>query len=558
MKTQTDAGPVFLTAEDFKKMIGGACRLLEKEKETINAINVFPVPDGDTGTNLRATLKEVEEVCFGYKGDSLGELSGLVASRALLGARGNSGVIFSQLLRGIARGLQGKKNASARELSKALWYSVVFAYRAVSNPVEGTILSVGREAARGASKAARGGADIHGLLEEAISSGKEMLALTTDMIPALKEAGVVDAGGMGLIIFMEGCLYSLRNDVGDFWEPVGRDFETGHEPFLARQKQAACFNLENIYCSELVIKGAGGRDKELRRILEQQGEYLLLVNQGGIIKVHIHTGEPGRVISTCLQYGTLHDLKIENMQEQHSHLSTSAGKQEGWQPLPPKNGQANKTGIIVIAPGDGLKKIFLSLGADEVVPGGQSMNPRVEDVLEATLKVPYRQVIILPNNKNVQPVARQVQELCEKEVTVLGAFTVPQGLAALLAFKPTAQMTDNKIAMERAAGGVKTGEVTFATRSATVADTVIKQGDYLGLFDGNICSWGKDLNGVAFDLAQKMRGEDDEIITLLQGRDTPYEDAASLMSLIKEAFPLLEVELKQGGQPLYYYIISVE
>ncbi|HPU00931.1 MAG TPA: DAK2 domain-containing protein [Bacillota bacterium] len=549
-------------AADFQKMIIGASYFFDREKEEINALNVFPVPDGDTGTNMSMTLAAAAEAAMAYRGDAIGDLALKTASRALMGARGNSGVILSQFLRGIARGLQGKRVAYTEDLSKAFQYGVVYAYKAVSRPVEGTILTVARETARGARGAARSGADTIGIMEAAIESGRKALARTTEMLPALKEAGVVDAGGMGLIVFLEGCLFAVQHALGEIL--ARREDEKGEAGEKSATGTAAAapgeaLDLAHPYCTELLIKGVPAA-AELQKRLAPLGDSLLVVGQEDICKVHIHTADPGSVLTACLAFGTLHEIKIDNMADQHRHafhpqapvetVATFSGAQK------PKG--KDDIGVIAVSFGEGIKELFLSLGADEIVFGGQTMNPRVEDLFNAAQRLPTERVIILPNNKNIQMVAQQVQRLCAKEVAVVGSRSIAQGLAALVAFKPEADFQENIRLMEESMGQVKSGEITYATRDTVIRGKKVARGSYLGLYNGQLCSAGEELIPAALDLLEQMLDDEDELVTILYGKEISRSDAENFAATVAKAYPHVEVELKYGGQPIYYYIMAIE
>ncbi len=562
MKTVTDSGNGHcLYVNDFKKMILGANFFFEREKEAINALNVFPVPDGDTGTNMSMTLKAAVEGSLAYDGHSIGELSEIVASRALMGARGNSGVILSQILRGIARGLRKKDHISPGELSKAFQYGVVYAYKAVSKPVEGTILTVAREMARGIRAAAHKGESLYGAIEEAVNSGKAALAKTTEMLPALKEAGVVDAGGLGLLVFFEGCLYALKQSFHDMlthrktklsaYETTG---STG--PAFSR---AEPLNLDNPYCTEMLIKTEADNLTNLKDRLSPYGDSLLVVTDKHLAKIHIHTASPDLVIQTALQYGSLHDIKIENMHDQHQEAFSSVAGVEKTVILPGTNRQEKgEAGIISVSFGEGFREIFLSLGADEIVFGGQTMNPNVEDLLNAVTNLSQHSAIILPNNKNIILVAETVKSLTDKKVEVLETKSLPEGLAALLAYNATQPVEDNITAMLQGISRVKTGLVTHATRDTVIKDLAVKHGEYLGLTGEEIITSGQDIRQTALTLAEELIKEHHDIITIFSGQDVSQEEAFALTATIKEEYPSLEVELQYGGQPIYYYIFSVE
>ena len=562
MKTAANAGQGHsLHVNDFKKMILGANYFFEREKEAINALNVFPVPDGDTGTNMSMTLKAAVEGSLAYEGESIGELSEIVASRALMGARGNSGVILSQILRGIAHGLRKKDYISPGELSKAFQYGVVYAYKAVSKPVEGTILTVAREMARGIRAAARKGENLYVSMEEAITSGKAALARTTDMLPALKEAGVVDAGGLGLLVFLEGCLYALKQSLHDMLPhkklrlPEAEASSTGGHYF----KEAEPLDLVHPYCTEMLIKADDENFYGLKEKLAPYGDSLLVVTDKEIAKVHIHTASPDRIMQTALQYGSLHDIKIENMIDQHQEALAATVEIEKAVLLPGSTLQEKgESGLISVSFGEGFREIFLSLGADEIVYGGQTMNPNVEDLLTAVNNLPQKSAIILPNNKNIIMVAEQVKALSEKEVEVLETRTLPEGLAALLSYNATQPLADNIISMRRGITRVKTGLVTYATRDTVIKGSEVKQGMLLGLAGDEIVTSGQDIKQTALTLIRAILAADSDIITIFYGQDIPQAEAFDLTAAVKNDYPDLEVELQYGGQPIYYYIFSVE
>ena len=551
-----------ITAADFQKMIVGASYFFDGEKETINALNVFPVPDGDTGTNMSMTLAAAAEAALAYRGDAVGDIAVRTASSALMGARGNSGVILSQLLRGIARGLQKKKVAYPDDLSKAFQYGVVYAYKAVSRPVEGTILTVARETARGARSAARGGEDFLKIIESAIKSGREALARTPEMLPALKEAGVVDAGGLGLVVFLEGCLFSAQHALGEILaRKEAGEMEAGGGGTVDSKASPPkdSLHLTRPYCTELIVAGSSEVDR-LKEKLGPLGDSLLVVEQDNLCRVHLHTADPGAVLTLCAAYGSLHKIKIDNMADQHRHISSLPTPVEAVITLSGPKEQKGKdaTGIIAVSFGEGIKELFLSLGADEIVYGGQTMNPRVEDLFNAVQRLPTDRVILLPNNKNIQMVAQQVQKLCAGEVAVIGSRTIAQGLAALVAFNPAAGFDDNLRAMEASLQQVKSGELTYATRETVIEGKKVARGAYLGLYDGQLCSAGEEIATTGLHLTARMLDENDELVTILYGKTITRGEAETFAAAVEKAHPGVEVELKYGGQPIYYYILAVE
>ncbi len=555
-----------LSVEDFKKMILGASYFFEREKEKIDALNVFPVPDGDTGTNMSMTLDAAVKGSLNYEGESIGELSEIVAFHALMGARGNSGVILSQILRGIARGLQKKDYISPAELSKAFQYAVVYAYKAVSTPVEGTILTVAREMARGIRNAVKKGENVHNSMEEAVKSGKAALEKTTEMLPSLKEAGVVDAGGLGLLVFLEGCLYAMKQSLDDLLNHnqknlPGGDFPASTSPSgqPTRPIPSEPLDLQHPYCTEMIIKSENRDFSGLESELTSYGDSLIVAYDKSLAKVHIHTASPGLVLQVALDYGTLRDIKIENMENQHEKAASSKAPVETPIILP-KAGrhEQGEAGIISVSFGEGFREIFLSLGADEIIFGGQTMNPKVEDLLSAVQKLPQETAVILPNNKNIIMVAEQAKTLAEKHVEVVKTRSLPEGLAALLAYNPHQPVGNNLTTMVEGIVRVKTGLVTYATRDTTIRGSNIKIGQYLGLFEDEIISSGEDLNQTALIVTEKIITEDNDIVTIFYGHDIPRSEASLLANVVAEKNPELEVELQYGGQPIYYYIFSVE
>ena len=549
-----------IDAAGFQKMIIGASYYFSREKEAINALNVFPVPDGDTGTNMSMTLAAAAEAALAYRGNAIGEIAVETASSALMGARGNSGVILSQLLRGIARGLQGKRIARPDDLSKSFQYGVVYAYKAVSRPVEGTILTVARETARGARSAARSGAGPCSIIDAAIKKGREALARTTEMLPELKRAGVVDAGGLGFIVFLEGCLFSVQHALGEILARKKEAEVAGAGKHMAgvETTPSGAAELLHPYCTEFIVKGTPAAD--LKDRLESLGDSLLVVSQNDVSKVHIHTADPGSVLSLCLGYGSLHGIKIDNMGDQHRHALNLQAPVETMVavtgPSPAKD--KKDTGIIAISFGEGIKELFLNLGADEIVYGGQTMNPRVKDLFDAVQRIAADRVIILPNNKNIQMVAQQVQKISAKEIAVIGSRTIAQGLAAVVAFSPTADFAKNIGAMENSLRRVKSGELTYATRDTVIRGKKISQGSYLGLYNGQLCSAGEELTPAALELIGEMLDEEDELVTILYGKGISSGEAEDFAASVQNAHPCVEVELKYGGQPIYYYILAIE
>ncbi len=570
---------VLLGGDDLRDMFLQGTLYFEKHKEAINDLNVFPVPDGDTGTNMALTLQAASrELQSVSTTSSIGEVSRIAARSALMGARGNSGVILSQLFQGIARGLAGKEDARLTELGRAFQYGIVYAYNAVSRPVEGTILTVAREIARGSRIAVQKNINVVDLLGVAIASGKKALERTPDLLPVLKEAGVVDAGGLGLIVFLEGCLQSVSRHssdeipltegekaTGEFYKYISQDNETVEESTSLQEE----FDTRFPYCTELIIRGDDLLLPTLRQQLEPMGDSLLVAGDTGVVKVHIHTANPGSVLETCLACGSIHDIKIDNMLDQFNKTRWSDGEGQPAQGLRTVSAQIETTpqqrkplmeiGLVAVAAGTGFVDIFESMGADRIVFGGQSMNPPVEDLVNAVLEVNSKKVIILPNNSNVQFAAEQAVKLVDKEISVIDTNSLPQGLAAILAFDRSKSLADNFVEMCLRARQVKTLEVTYATRDAVVNGITVQKDDIIGLADGALLVSGLTINETVLELLRNVLDDQEEqIVTLFYGHDVTESDAGELAQKVEADFPDSEVELQSGGQPLYYYLISVE
>ncbi len=562
---------LLLGGGDLRAMFLEATEHFEQHKEVINALNVFPVPDGDTGTNMALTLQAASANLMELPSDlPVGEIARIAARNSLMGARGNSGVILSQLLQGIARGLSGKETAGLSELRRAFQYGIVYAYKAVSRPVEGTILTVAREIARGSREAINKSINMAELLDVAIASGKKALERTPDLLPVLKEAGVVDAGGLGLIVFLEGCLKSMSGHrlTGNKREASRGDFDRGKT--LEAEGLPKTVNLEDSfddrypYCTELIVKGSGLLLRSLREALEDLGVSLLVAGDEEAIKVHIHAANPGRVLETCIGYGTLHNIKIDNMIDQFNNSLWSSNRPQVDEKdavearkivegLPKK-----ERGVIAVAAGSGFASVFLSMGADKIVLGGQSMNPPVKDIVDAMMEVNAEKIILLPNNSNVQFAAEQAAKLVDKEVYVVDAHSMLQGLASMTALDHRRSLEENFVEMCLRSRQVKTLEVTYATRDAKVSGISVKKGDIIGLAEGSLLFSGLTVEETVLKLLHAVITEDEQIITLFYGEGITEDDAEILAERLKAEFPDLEIELYCGGQPLYYYLIGVE
>lgn len=526
-----------ITGEDFRSMILGAYQLFLREHEHINSLNVFPVPDGDTGTNMLLTLAAVERAIKEDKQSAIGILAKRAADSAIMGARGNSGVILSQIFRGIARGLAGKEEATSSELGKAFQYGILYAYRAVAKPVEGTILTVAKGIAKGAHRAVRGKMSFEDILSAAINAGDAELARTPELLPQLKQAGVVDAGGKGLIVFLRGCM-----------EGLGRQYcgpEANFDQVLVLQEEKHEVDIVHPYCTEFIVKGCVVKLKEARAKLTDLGDSLVVAEGDNALKVHIHTSHPGSVLELAVMWGTLHDIKIDNMADQHRNKLINANEKKG-------------IAVISVAAGDGLIQMMHNLGAEIVIQGGQTMNPPVEAFIEAVHNGSSAKYIILPNNKNIILAAKQAKKLLGDVVEIIPTTDIPQGFAALLAFSADDDIHSNIQQMTARASEVKTGSITVAVRDSNVDGRAVKLGQYLGLADGKLTVAAEDIFTALYKLLKTMVVDDSEIISLYYGKDISKHQAEDIKAKLAESFSEVSIEMYEGGQPNYAFILSVE
>lgn len=543
-----------ITGSVLKNMLLHAGALLAQQKDMVNSLNVFPVPDGDTGTNmsltLNAALKEIEKV----EPDNIGQLVSALARGSLMGARGNSGVILSQYFRGFAEGLADvTTEATAEDLARALRKSSETTYRAVMKPVEGTMLTVGREAAAAAAAAAEEGATAQQVLYAAYQAAAQAVQDSPKHLPVLKEAGVVDAGGQGLLCIFEGFVHGIE---GKPLEYSALDVQ----PTAVVEKQEGITRIEgelvNKYCTEFLILGTKLDPDYVRSSLEPKGESMLVVGDERVVKVHIHTDHPGEVLEFCGALGNLTDIKIDNMQLQNEKYTEEHQHDFGSMSAP--QGERKNIGLVAVVPGKGLADIFMSLGVDVIVPGGQTMNPSTEDLLRAVESVNADAVIILPNNKNVIFSANQVRELSDKPIGVVATRSIPQGITALMYYEPEASLEHNLEAMEEHKSEVKTGEVTYAVRATVAGDLQIEERDIIGLVEGKIAVVGQSTADVTRRLVESMVDEDSSVISIYYGEDQDAAEAEAFYEELCEQYADCEIEIYSGGQPLYYYIVSVE
>ncbi len=539
----------------LKKMIVSAAGCLQNNKSAINALNVFPVPDGDTGTNMSMTLnsalKEVQEI----KIDTVPNVANAAANGSLMGARGNSGVILSQLLRGFARQVREKESIDARDFSNALKEGADTAYKAVMKPTEGTILTVARETADKAVELSKSINEIDLLMDNLVEYAQSVLDKTPEMLPVLKKAGVVDSGGMGLIYIYKGIQRALRGEdvkISDI-QPEAQEEHV--------QKTGVQQEIKYGYCTEFIIKNTDYDVQKFRQHMVPFGDSQVIVGDSGIIKVHIHTNDPGKVLSEAIKLGELTRIKIDNMREQHRSIIDFNNQDVKDDPVPSEDDDTSdslKAGVITVASGEGIKNIFKDLGACNVIEGGQTMNPSTEDILNAINAIKSDEIYILPNNGNIIMAAKQAATLSDKNVYVIPSKTIPQGISALTVFNPENKSKENIEIMTSTMNYVKTGQVTYAVRNTIFDDKEIKQGDILGLLDGKISCTGRNILQVAEDLIQNMVSDDDELITILYGKDASKDDAEKLADTLKNKYKNCEIQSYSGGQPLYYFIISVE
>ena len=531
--------------QSLKRALQAAGRWLEKHAAAVNALNVFPVPDGDTGTNMLLTMNAALAEIERSPEDSVSAIAQAVAHGALMGARGNSGVILSQILRGFARSLNGKEVFTTQEFAQAAQEASKTAYQGVVKPVEGTILTVVREAARAAQEAAAHTMDIVEVLSHVVETARATNALTPELLPVLKEAGVVDAGGQGLVYLLEGALRYLRGE--------SVDVDTEMEAVVDLKPTLGAGEEGYGYDVQFLIKGEGLNVDEIRRTIDAMGESTLVVGDATTVKVHVHVHDPGIPISYGVSQGVISDVVVENMDEQYQGFVMDQARAAV--------ATEETTGIatVCVVPGDGLRRVFESLGVSAIVPGGQTMNPSTQEILEAIESVSADQVLVLPNNSNVILAARQACELSSKRVIVVPTKTIPQGISAMLAFNFQADLETNARRMEeRATTEVQTIEVTRAVRSTQINDIQVAEGDVIGLLNDQLVAAGKDYHQIVLEVLRQASAEDYEVTTIYFGQDATQEEADALAEQIAQAYPNLETEVHEGGQAHYRYILSLE
>ncbi|WCL56151.1 DAK2 domain-containing protein [Bacillus safensis] len=552
-----------LDGRSFAKMILAGAHHLSQNAQIVDALNVFPVPDGDTGTNMNLSMTSGAKAVEETNTDHIGKVGVALSKGLLMGARGNSGVILSQLFRGFSKHIEQKETIDAKEFALALQAGVDTAYKAVMKPIEGTILTVAKDAAKKAVAVSAAEDQIDRVLELTIEEARASLDRTPDLLPVLKEVGVVDSGGKGLLCVYEGFLASLR---GEELPPKSASLPTLKELVSAEHHKSAQshMNTEDIefgYCTEFMVKFEDDKqsfdENAFREDLSEFGDSLLVVSDDTLAKVHIHAEQPGDVLSYAQRYGSLINMKIENMREQHSSIVNEEREHAPAAPKAPAD-EKQRFGVVSVAMGEGIADLFKSIGASVVIEGGQTMNPSTEDIVTAIESVHAETVFILPNNSNIVMAAKQAATVSSREVVVIPTKTVPQGMSALLSLNEAASNEDNERAMLEAIDHVKSGQITFAVRDTQIDGIDIAKGDYMGLFNGKITLTAKNQLDAAKDLLTKMVTEDDEIVTIIKGEDASSDELDALQAFIEETFEDVEVEVHDGKQPLYSYILAVE
>ena len=550
-----------ITGQAYKNMVLCAHASLTAHKQQLNDMNVFPVPDGDTGTNMAMTMTNAINELNKKNPQSLSDVANTVASGMLRGARGNSGVILSLLFRGLSKKLKGKETADAKLFAEAMQAGVDAAYKAVMKPKEGTILTVARMAAAAATEFAANGADLELTLAQAIEAGKVALEDTVNLNPVLKKAGVVDAGGFGYMVIFEAMLASMQ---GTFEMPDISGVDIEEESNLNEKADFNSFNPDEIefgYCTEFIVERQTQKDPDdLRAFLNTMGDSVVCVDDEEIIKVHVHTNQPGVVLTEALTYGQFVSVKIENMRLQHSELSGGAAPEEApAQEAEDYVAEAEKElGVVAVCAGAGLEALFMELGADRVVTGGQTMNPSTEDILAAVNRTPANTVFVFPNNKNILMAAQQAGRLTDKEVIVIPTASIPQGITALINFDPNGEAAELEEMFKEVIETVHTATITYAARDSEFDGHQIHAGEYLGLFDGGLLSSNLSLDGLLDSVGEKFSEYDPAIISVYYGEDMNEEAAEAVAAHIGAKFPEAEIMTVNGGQPVYYYMISIE
>ena len=548
-----------INTELLQKMFLAGAANLEAKKEFINELNVFPVPDGDTGTNMTLTILSAAKEVKALENPDMVAIAKAISSGSLRGARGNSGVILSQLLRGFTKEIREHKEIDTITLAKACERATATAYKAVMKPKEGTILTVAKGASQKAAELAETTEDLDTFISEVINYAQEVLEKTPEMLPVLKEAGVVDSGGQGLLEVMRGAYDAFQGKEIDY-----SAIEASAGTKMVKPSEQAETEIKFGYCTEFIImleKEFTAKDEtEFKAYLESIGDSIVCVADDDIVKIHVHTNDPGLAIQKALTYGQLSRMKIDNMREEHQErLIKDAEKLAAQQAEAKKAEPRKEVGFIAVSIGEGMNEIFRELGADYIIEGGQTMNPSTEDMLNAIDQVNAEHIFILPNNKNIILAANQAQTLTEdKDIIVVPSKTVPQGITAIINYMPDADAQTNLEAMIEGIGNVKTGQVTYVVRDTHIDDKEIHEGDIMGIGDSGILAVGQSVEETTKEMLAQLVDEDTELISLYYGQDVQEESAENFAQEIEDLYPDVDVDVHSGGQPIYYYVLSVE
>lgn len=552
-----------INTEMLRKMFLAGAANLEAKKEFINELNVFPVPDGDTGTNMTLTIMSAAKEVQALENPDMVSMAKAISSGSLRGARGNSGVILSQLLRGFTKEIREHKEIDTIILAKACDRATATAYKAVMKPKEGTILTVAKGISQKAAELAETTDDLEVFLPEVIKQAEQVLEETPELLPVLKEAGVVDSGGQGLLEVIRGAYDAFLGKEIDYTA-----IEAGQGTKMVKPGQQAEADIKFGYCTEFIImteKSFSEKDEtEFKAYLESIGDSIVCVADDDIVKIHVHTNDPGLAIQKALTYGQLSRMKIDNMREEHQEklirdAEKVAAQQAQAAEVRKKKEPRKSVGFIAVSIGDGMNEIFRELGVDYIIEGGQTMNPSTDDMLTAIDQVNADHIFILPNNKNIILAANQAQSLTkDKDIIVIPTKTVPQGITAVISYMPEADIDANLEAMQEAIKNVKTGQVTYAVRDTKIDDKVIHEGDIMGIGDHGILSVSQSVEGTTKEMLARLVDEDSELISLYYGQDIHEEDAEKFAQSIEELYPDVDVDVHMGGQPIYYYVLSVE
>ena len=554
-----------INARLLQQMFLSGAATLESNKEKINDLNVFPVPDGDTGTNMTMTINSAADEVRCIENPTMDNLSKAISTGSLRGARGNSGVILSQLFRGFCNEIKEHEELDMKAIAVAMQKATETAYKAVMKPKEGTILTVARGIAEKTVEEAERTNNIAEAFENVLEHGEKVLASTPDMLPVLKQAGVVDSGGQGLLCVLYGCYDALTGKVSEFdITPATGD--------VASAATGAAFDdvdIEFGYCTEFIIKldkeFTEEDEDEFKSYLNSVGDSIVCVALDDIVKIHVHTNHPGEVFEKGLTYGQLSRMKVDNMREEHENKIISqsavdkANEEKANEAVETPHVELKELGVLAVVPGDGLTEIFKGIGADATISGGQTMNPSTEDILNAVMKIPAKTVFVLPNNSNIILAATQADVLCdEKDIIVIPTKTIPQGISALVSFDPTGDADSNKDNMMEAIDCVLSGQVTYAVRDTQIDGHDVKKGDYIAINDEGLVASETDIKDSVIKMLDGMVSDDYELISIYYGSDVDEADAEAIAAVVEEKYSYLDVELEYGGQPVYYYIISVE